>query len=146
MDCLQLQNDLDLLQKWAEDWGMRFNFNKCEFLRLTKRKYPIFATYTIGECAVQEVTHIKYLGVTIDSQMTWNDHNKATVKKANATKSFLHRNISSCPTSQTKSLVRPVLEYASIVWAPYTASNITSIEKIQRYSAIFICNDYQVQV
>jgi len=39
--------------------------------------------------------------------------------------------------------VRPVLEYASIVWAPHTASGITSIEKLQqKYSTRFICNDY----
>jgi len=37
---------------------------------------------------------------------------------------------------------RPVLEYASIIWAPHTASDIASIEKLQRYSARFICSDY----
>ena len=34
-DCLALQNDLDLLQRWAEDWEMQFNLTKCEFLRIT---------------------------------------------------------------------------------------------------------------
>jgi len=48
-DCLQLQNDLDLLQKWAEDKQLQFNFNKCKFLKIIKRKHPILATYTIGE-------------------------------------------------------------------------------------------------
>ena len=28
-DCLILQNDLKCLEKWAEDWGMRFNAKKC---------------------------------------------------------------------------------------------------------------------
>ena len=28
-----------------------------------------------------------------------------------------------------KSLVRPILEYAAVVWAPHTLSAITSIEK-----------------
>jgi len=81
----------------AEDKQLQFNFNKCEFLRITKRKHPILVTYTIGEYDIQETTHIKYLGATIDSQLTWNDHIKVTTKKANATKGFLHRNISSCP-------------------------------------------------
>jgi len=39
-DCLALQNDLDLLQRWAEDWEMQLTLMKCEFLRITKRKYP----------------------------------------------------------------------------------------------------------
>ena len=96
-DCIILQQDLDLLQKWAEDWQMKFNLTKCDFLRITKRKCPISASYTIGECIIQEVSHIKYLGVTIDSQLSWNEHIKATTKKANAVKGFLHQNISSCP-------------------------------------------------
>ena len=41
-----------------------------------------------------------------------------------------------------KSLVRPILEYAALVWAPHTLSAITSIEKIQRYATRFICGDY----
>ena len=41
------------------------------------------------------------------------------------------------------SLVRPILEYAVVVWAPHTLSTITSIGKLQRYYAKrFICSDY----
>ena len=97
-DCLILQQDLDLLQKWADDWQMPFNFTKCEFLRITKRKYPVLASNTIGECIIQEVPYITYLSVTIDSQLMWNEHINIIIKKANAIKGFLHRNISSCPT------------------------------------------------
>jgi len=73
-DCVALQNDLKLLQKWAVDWEIQFNFTKCEFLRVTKRKNPILATYTIGGSVIQEASYVKYLGVTIDSQLSWNDH------------------------------------------------------------------------
>ena len=75
-DCIILQQDLDLLHKWAEDWQMKFNLTKCDFLRITKRKCPIAASYIIGECVIQEVSHIKYLGVTINSQLSWNEHKK----------------------------------------------------------------------
>ena len=44
---------------------MQFNYAKCEVLRILKNKHPILATYTIGECSIQEVPYIKYLGVTI---------------------------------------------------------------------------------
>ena len=145
-DCIILQQDLDLLQKWAEDWQMKFNLTKCDFLRITKRKCPIVVSYAIGENVIQEVSHIKYLGVTIDSQLSWNEHIKAITKKANVVKGFLHRNISSCPTriklNCYKSLVRPILKYTAVVWAPHTLSAITSIEKIQRYTTRFVCSDY----
>ena len=89
-----------MLQKWADDWQMPFNFTNnyyCEFLRITK-KHPVLASYKIGECIKQEVPYIKYLGVTNDSQLMWNEHIKIIIKKANTVKDFLHWNISSCPT------------------------------------------------
>ena len=36
-DCLRLQQDLHMLEKWAATWKMFFNVNKCEFLRITNR-------------------------------------------------------------------------------------------------------------
>ena len=38
-DKVQLQKDLDPLQDWAENWGMRFNAQKCYILSIaTARK------------------------------------------------------------------------------------------------------------
>ena len=35
-DCTLLQKDIDSLIKWSNTWQLPFNFNKCEFLRVTK--------------------------------------------------------------------------------------------------------------
>ena len=50
-------------------------------------------------------------------------------------------------TQQTKKLcylamVRPILEYASTVWSPYTNSNIYMLDMVQRRAARFITNNY----
>ena len=50
-DCIQLQNDLLLLEKWAEVWQMQFNPSKCEFLAVTNKKSPLNFTYHINEVA-----------------------------------------------------------------------------------------------
>ena len=39
-------------------------------------------------------------------------------------------------------MVRPVIEYASTVWAPYTLTNINQIESIQWRAARFCCDDF----
>ena len=39
-------------------------------------------------------------------------------------------------------LVRPILEYASIIWDPHTASNIHKLETVQRRSARHIMHNY----
>ena len=60
--------------------------------------------------------------------------------------SFLRRNIYRFPretkTQCFKTLVRPILEYASPAWDPHTANNISSIEKVQRRAARFVTNNY----
>ena len=39
--------------------------------------------------------------------------------------------------------MRPVLEYASCVWDPYTTKEKTKIEKIQRRAARFVTKNYK---
>ena len=42
-----------------------------------------------------------------------------------------------------RTLVRPILEYASIIWDPHTASNIHKLETVQRRSARHIMHNYK---
>ena len=59
---------------------------------------------------------------------------------------FLQRNLKPCPaTIKTvcyHSLIRSILDYASIIWSPYTQKNIQLIESVQRRAARFVANDY----
>ena len=82
-DCHNLQQDLNLLEEWATKWKMSFNLQKCEFLRITNKKYPIFSQYLIQNEIIREVTYAKYLGVTIDQNLKWSEHVKQITNKAN---------------------------------------------------------------
>ena len=67
-------------------------------------------------------------------------------QRATTTSAFLHRNIRTCPR-KTKhlaytTLVRPILEYASIIWDPHTGANIHTLEMVQRRSARHIMHNY----
>ena len=96
--------------------------------------------------SITSVTQHKYLGVELDSKLTWNEHVSAITGKANSSLGFLRRNLYNCPeqikTQAYHSLVRPLLEYACSVWDPHTQKNIQSIEKVQRRAARFVkkCN------
>ena len=39
-------------------------------------------------------------------------------------------------------MIRPILEYASAIWSPYTQRNVDLVEAIQRRSVRFIFNNY----
>ena len=95
---------------------------------------------------IKQVTSTKYLGVTIDKHLHWNEHISKITSKANTVRGFLQRNLKKC-SIDTKSLcyrnlVRPILEYACVVWSPYFKNNINKLETTQRRAARFVMNNY----
>ena len=90
--------------------------------------------------------NLKYLGVTIQSDLKWDSHINNITSKANKTLGFLQRNmnISSTKVKEQayKSLVRPPLEYDCSVWDPYTKEGITQLEQVQRRAARYVTNRY----
>ena len=145
-DVLRLQEELNVLSKWASDWHMTFNLNKCEHLVVSNIRSPLYTEYRINDHSIRKVSTAKYLGVIIDHNLSWCDHIGAVSRKANGVLAFLQRNLKKC-SSSIKSLayytyVRPILEYASIVWAPHTNCQIVTLEKIHHRAARFVCNNY----
>jgi len=108
--------------------------------------FTIQRVCTIHAEPLQQVSIIKYLGVTMDKRITWNEHTDRIVHKANKVRGFLYQNFRSCPIHVKKrcyeTLVWPILEYASIVWSPYYTKNINKIEVVQGHMAQFVFNDY----
>ena len=87
-----------------------------------------------------------YLGVEISQDLKWDAHISKITASANRVNGFIRRNLESCP-KETKSLayktlVRPIIEYSSSVWDPYTKEHIQEIGKVQRRAARMVCNDY----
>jgi hypothetical protein len=146
-DSIALQQDLDRLQEWEQDWLMMFNPDKCEMIRITNKRKVITWSYAIHGQTLKQTNKAKYLGVTLDNTLSWNSHIDATAKKANTTTAFLRRNLSHCPQNIKatcyKTLVRPQLEYASSVWDPHTKANISKLENCQRRAARFCTGDYR---
>ena len=77
-----------------------------------------------------------------DSMYDW----CTTVSKANRTLGVIRRNLKQCPrdikAKAYSSIVRPKLEYAASVWDPYTDTNVSALEAVQRRAARFVCNTY----
>ena len=92
-DTLKLQKAIDRLCIWARKWGMRFQLVKCNMMQLSKKHNKIQASYTLEGTVLENVENIKYLGVTIISDLKWNTHISNVCTKANRTLGFLRRNM-----------------------------------------------------
>ena len=108
-DTMKLQRDIDRLDSWVRKWGMRFQPVKCNMMQLTRKRIKkIHASYTLGGTDLENVESIKYLGVTITSDLRWNTHVSNVCTKANKTLGFLRRNLHSCPHWCTQSWIMAV--------------------------------------
>ena len=142
-DCEQLQKDLDLLGNWADKLKIVFNH---QFLRITNKKHPALYKYYIQKKEIKEVIHAKYLDVTLSHNLPWSEHIKQITSKANRTKGFLQRNLHKCPSTTKsncyKAMVKPILEYAAVIWSPHTQRDINMIERSQIQAARFVMNNF----
>ena len=78
-------------------------------------------------------TSSDYLGVTINTKLSWQPHINNVQKKASKTLGLLKRTLhaASPQVRQTayEVLVRPKLEFARCAWAPHTKTGIQTIER-----------------
>ena len=141
-----LQQDMDQLQIWEKDWLMNFNASKCQTIHFSRKRNPITKTYTIHGEDLVSVDNATYLGVKLNSTAAWGPHCNSTSRKSECTRAFLQRNLAGTPrqikTESFKTLLRPILEYASTVWDPHTKSDADKLERTQRRYARFVCNDH----
>ena len=112
----------------------------------TREKNILETDYTIHGSTLRTVDNAKYLGVTIQSNLSWKPHINNITKRANSTLGFLRRNLRKCPSKikeqAYRTYVRPTLEYASSVWDSSIKDQVTQIEKVQRRAARFTKADY----
>ena len=146
-DQAQLQEDLQRLADWEESWDMEFHPSKCQTLSITRSRKPLQPSYFLHGHTLKNVSSAKYLGVTINNAVSWDNHISNTCSKANRAQGFLRRNLkisaSNIKEKAYKVFVRPLLEYAASVWDPYSQKNIAKIEAVQRRAARFVLNQFR---
>ena len=118
-DSAILQQDLNLLLHWATVWQMKFNVNKCVLVRCSRSPSPVLHSYLLDDHILDERDEHSYLGVLLHKSLSWSNHITKTAAKASQVFNFLWRNLSNCSSSVKASayltIVRPIIEYASMI-------------------------------
>ena len=146
-DQKQLQNDLDKISVWCDNWQLSLNNEKCEVIHMTTKRNPWNFNYTINQSILKAVNSAKYLGVTITNNLQWKEHIENIVGKANQRLRFIGRTLRRCNSSTKETAfttpLRPLLEYCCPVWDPYQVGLMEDIEKVQRRAARFVLSRYR---
>ena len=141
-DIIHLQDDLQHLSTWSISNGMSFNTSKSKIMHISRKRNLALPTYFLAGDQLSAVNSVKYLGVTLSAQLTWNDHIDSVTSSANRILGLI-RSIAfnaSMPAKLClyKSLVLPVLEYGLPAWLPHTRRQEDALERVQKRATQFI--------
>ena len=142
-----LQEDLDRLATWEKTWGMEFHPQKCSVLRISKARGPRTFQYQLKGVTLEEEQSSKYLGVDIQSNLSWKNHISRITKKSNSMLGFLRRNLRQA-SEETKAqayftMVRSNLDYCCTIWNSHQRDQKDQIEMVQRRAARFVTSRYR---
>ena len=134
----QVQYSVNKAVTWTNVWEMLFNFKKCKHLYIGFKTDP--ATYTMNTghetIEIEKVSSEKDLGVIIDQSLNFSKHINEKVNKANRNLGIIFRTFTYMDHDMFrnlyKTIVRPQLEFATMVCTPLFKKDMIAIENVQR--------------
>ena len=131
-----LNHDLLMISDWAQRWLVNFNPSKTEAMFLTLAKNNIVRpSLLFDNIQLDYVKTHKHLGVTLSDDGTWHAHISnitSSASKVLGTMKMLKFKLKRTTLNQIYiSYLRPILEYASIIWDNCTTYEKELLEKLQ---------------
>ena len=96
--------------------------------------------------ALGRETSLSDLGLVVDSKVNWSNHTTKIINRPNQylglAKCTIGHNISNPVKLQCyKTLIQPLLEYATQIWSNSSCKDIKKIESVQRRATKYILKD-----
>ena len=128
--------------RWGKRNGLLFNPSKTCVVRFSRAKKfsPIWNTLEMGGTRLEYSSTMKYLGVTLQQQLTWREHAHDRVQKSIKTMNLANAAIGLKWGFNPEralwvytAMARSVATYSSIVWSPHVNATIKHmLDKLQR--------------
>lgn len=138
---LLLQEDLEGFSAWCNCNLMELNLGKCKHMSFARSNFSAYRYWLSGEI-LEVVESIIDLGILMDRKLEFKAHILTMVNKAYGVLGFMKRWAKEFSDPYTTkqlfiSLVRPILEYGSVVWDPQYNVYIDKIESVQKQFLLF---------
>ena len=125
-----LNHDLDIITKWSKQWLVTFNAAKTEVLYFGNQQAPLL---TFNGTILDVADTHKHLGLTFSDDCKWHKHINNIISSASKLLGIM-RKLKFTVRRKTLyqiylSFLRPILEYASVVWDNCTLYEKDKLEK-----------------
>ncbi len=145
----ELQTDLDLIQAAYTDLFLSINPLKSQMLifSLSPSDPLLAAVPTIAGFPILRVDSLVYLGFHLDHHLTFNSHAAQAVSKGKKAIGCLYRTFGKVANPGVfqrlvQAKVLPIFLYGSAVAMPTSKSALAVLEKLNRFAARLILNNY----
>jgi hypothetical protein len=144
----KINRDLNRLSRWASKWLVTFNATKTVYLQVSRKLNPApKPILMLNGTQVKEVPTHKHLGLTFNSTLSWSDHIGALTTKANKCVGLLRRISRDVPRKCLeilyKAMIRPILEYAGVIFDGCADNQLDRLETVQRQAALSCTGAYR---
>lgn len=130
------EEDLTNLNNWLKDNKLTINKSKTKYLKFkTKHSNTTKVQISLDGEEIEEVEHLKYLGLNIDNSLNWNIHIKEIKKSVTAT-SFAIRRIKSIVPEKIlwqmyNAYILPKFQYLNPIWNTAAAFRMKELQIVQ---------------
>ena len=122
--CEVMQTALNHIQQWCEEHGLTAHPKKTELVLFThRRKIVNFVAPKLGGEELKLSSSVKYLGVILDSKLSWSSHVESKYQKSVACLWQCRRIVGKSWGISPKiahwlyvAIIRPMFSYAAIIW------------------------------
>ena len=138
-----LNSELVKLSRWFKSNKLSLNINKTNFIYFKNvHSQHVPCNITIDGLPLVEKESTKFLGVTIDSNLTWSIHINNICTSTSRNMGILHKLKHLLPVNSLRilynSLILPFMSYCNIAWGNTCKTRIKTLLLIQK-KAIRIC-------
>ena len=106
---------------------------KYKVIQFSHKRNIVQFNYRINDVSLENVNMFNDLGILVSKNGI-----SMLIKKAQLAKRLRNHVKKSCYMS----IVRPLLEYGTVLWSPHKNLIITLIESVQRHATKYITNNY----
>lgn len=142
---------IQIIRTWLRTMGLALADHKTEAVLISSRKRRETIRLNIGTCIIESRECLKYLGVIIDTRLSFREHLQYIGSKAARTCTALSRvlpNTRGPKYLQRKlltSVVRSIILYASPIWSGSLgySSYVNLISPVYRMAALRVCSAFR---
>ena len=139
----KIEQVITTAQKWYKENTMKNNISKTEILMVNpskcNEKMKINIQHEGKKITIETMSHIKVLGIIIDSKLNWSKQVNAVRSKAMDSVRNLHRVNHLLEEKHRialyKAIISPLFSYGDIIWGGCTKKDSEKLQRVQNFAA-----------